>query len=134
MERDREVKNLDNVAPGHEKTILSSKATTIVRNAEVDLDYEEWDDELFKHRDLIGIEFDRRVDPRSETELDQLIARTEKTLWPAFFLRYELDRRVNNRHSDQIVVDLNSFIQTICSAMRCMATDDLMTEGFRSYI
>ena len=93
------------------------------------IDDEEWDDELFVGRDLIDIEFDKRVDPRKEVELDQLIVRTDKTLWPMFFLRYEHDRRVNNRHSNQNVVDINSFVQTIRSAMSCMATKDMAVDG-----
>ena len=94
------LKNVDNVALGDDQTTIASGATTIMRNAEVGLDDEDWDDERVEDRDLIGIEFDKRVDRRSESELDQLVTRTEESLWPAFFLRYELDRRNNNRYSD----------------------------------
>ena len=97
------------MALGDDQTTIASGATTIQKNAELGADDEDWDDKLFEDKDIINIEFDKRIEPRTEEQLDQLAARTEESLWPAFFLRYELDRRVSKRYSEREVIDLDSF-------------------------
>ena len=63
--------------------------------------------------------------------MDELVARTGESFWPAFFLRYELDKRVNKRHSKREVVDLDSFKKFIRSAIKCMATDEMVASGLK---
>ena len=62
------LKNVDNAALGDDQTTIGSGATTIQENTEFGMDEEGWDDELFEDKDIISIEFDKRIEPRSEVE------------------------------------------------------------------
>ena len=60
------LKNVDIVALGDDQTAIASGVTTTLKNTEFGKDEKDWNDELFEDKDLIGVEFDKRIEPRSE--------------------------------------------------------------------
>ena len=68
------------MAVGDDQTTIASGATTIQNNTELGAHDEDWDDDLFEDKDIISIEFDNRIEPRTERQLGQLVAYTAESL------------------------------------------------------